>query len=300
MPSKDINSHIIPQHHLKQFANDKGCIFTYPDPDKHTDAQCISKGGGSVIKRTASRPGYYSQKIEAVLSQKFENDGSKIATKILGEQTITTDERDFFATYLASFIYRVPYTENAFRKMSPKLIENMKSIDAFMEFRNRPDVSVFSEADYFRVLDDPIQAEINIRQVWENSIESDHHQIYEALLSRVWWIAKAIGDEYFITSDNPLSFSTANGIGDRNIQMTFPLSQKMALVFDGDRVPSTNSKIEYHPAGRLIHNQVELINQRTADHSTQLYSPRLDVNVQSLLEYRISIFEPIKRRILFS
>src|SRR5688572_8478564 len=111
-----INSHIVPKHHLKQFANSDGCIFTYPDPDKHTDAQCISKGGGSVIKKTAAKMGYYSERIEQVLNQKFEYRGSQIAHKILNKQGITPDERTFFAEYIASFIYRVPATEKFLHK----------------------------------------------------------------------------------------------------------------------------------------------------------------------------------------
>jgi hypothetical protein len=288
MPKGIVNSHIIPQHHLKQFANDKGCIFTYPDPDKNGDAQCISKGGGSVVKNTAAKKGYYSSKIEIFLNQKFESRGSKIALKILKKQNITPDERNFFVEYIASFVYRSPITEITSHRLYPKILKEMQSIDYFMQIRNRPDVNMTSESEYFRLLMDPAQKDIRIKQVWEKSIEAEHQQIYELLLSREWWVAEVIGDEYFITSDNPLFYSTTHGMADRNIQITFPLSQKMALVFDGDREPSINPHIEYYSASQFLYNQVDLINKRTADSSGHLYSPKRDVYVQSLLGYQVS------------
>ena len=99
MPAKNVNNHIIPQHHLKQFANDVGCIFTYPDPDKHSDAQCKGIGGGSVIKNTASEKGYYSPKIEEAPGKNFENKGSQIARKILEKQSVEREERTSFGNY---------------------------------------------------------------------------------------------------------------------------------------------------------------------------------------------------------
>lgn len=297
MSPKSVNSHIVPRHHLKQFTNSVGCIFTYPDPDKHNDAQCISKGGGRVTNNTAAEIGYYSIKIEEVLDNKFENQGSRIALKILEKKAITSVEREFFVKYVASFIYRVPATESYFHRIYPNILKEMKSVEYFMQFRDRPDVQSVNEAEYFRILNDPNQEAKIIRQVWEQVIENEHQQVYDALLLRHWWVAEAIGDEYFITSNNPLFYSTVNGMADRNIQITFPLSQKMAMVFDGDGISSKTHLIEYYPASVFLHNQVDLINQRTADNSTQLYSPKRDIYVQKLLENRVSNTDPIRRSI---
>lgn len=290
-----VNSHIIPRHHLKQFTNDAGCIFTYPNPDKHLDAQCKSKGGGRVVNNTASEIGYYSSRIEKVLDKKFEYPGSRIAQKILDKQEITSDERNFFAEYLASFIYRVPRTEKHIHDLASETIEEWKSVEHFMQFRSQSNVPPFSEAEYFEILNDLNWKDKVSRKIWENMIETEHQQIYEALLSREWWVAEVIGDEYFITSDNPLFYSITSGLADRNIQITFPLSKKMAMVFDGNRAPSVNFNVKYCPASQLLHKQVYLINKRTADNSTQLYSPKRDVCVQKLLESRVRNTEYIRR-----
>lgn len=87
----------------------------------------------------------------------------------------------------------------------------------------------------------------------------------------------------------------ANGMADKSIQMTFPLSQRMALVFDGDFRPPLNTEIKYYTASRLLHNQVELINQRTADNSTHLYSPKKEPIIQSLVGYRVTNPSYIRR-----
>lgn len=289
-----VNSHIIPEHHLKQFTNDAGCIFTYPDPDNHSDAQCKSKGGGRVVKKTAAEIGFYSSKIEDVLDKKFENRGSRIAIKILKKQVITPNEREFFVKYIASFIYRVPATEKFLQRIYPTVLKEMQSLENFMQFGSDRHAHV-DASEYFRILNDPGMENKMVKQVWENVIENEHQQIYDALLSRGWWVAEAIDSGYFITSNNPLFYSAANGMMDRNIQITFPLSQKMAMVFDGDLLE--NSPIKYYPASLFLHNQIDLINIRTANNSTQLYSPKRDIYVQKLLEYQGSYIEPIKRGI---
>lgn len=293
MTTNPVNSHIIPKHHLKQFVNAHGCIFTYPDPDIHVDKQCISRGGGRVIQNTAAKLGYYSPNLEHILDQRFENQGSKIAGKILDKQPITTDERGFFVKYIASYIFRVPATERTIRRLYPQILEQMKSVEYFIEqYADRVD-----PISYYKTLTDPAQEDERIRLCWESVIKSEHKLVHNALLSREWWIAESIGEEYFITSNNPLFYSTARGMADKNIQITFPLSQQMALVFDGFNETTTSFDIEYCSASHFIHNQVHLINKRTADNSTELYSPRRDVYVNRLLNQPNPNIQHIQRRI---
>ena|GEM_PF-3463141 len=295
MPNKEINSHIIPRHHLKQFTNDYGCIFTYPDPDNYQDNHCKSKGGGSIAKNTASKIGYYSEEIEKILDNKFENQGSKIAKKILERKLITPDEREFFAKYIASFLYRVPASQKMLERLYPQILKQKNSVEYYLK-------NYYGKANpntYYKALNDPAQKEKRINFVWENSIKSEHNLVYNALLSREWWIAEVgtNSSEYFITSDNPVFYSTKSGMADRDIQITFPLSQRMAMVFDGNRETPRNSDIEYCSAGRFIHNQVDLINKRTANNSTYLYSPKHDINIQSLVGYRVTSPDYIKRKL---
>jgi len=296
---KNINSHIIPQHHLKQFANDRGCIFTYPDPDKHGDAQCISKGGGSVVKRTASEEGYYSEVIETVLDQKFENQGSDIAYKILRKEPIKRDEREFFVKYIASFIYRVPFSKKMIERSYHKVSDDMKSVEHYIEeYYGKVSPSTYYQA-LNHALTDPTHKNETVKLVWEKSIETEHALVYNGLLSREWWVAE-VGEnsnEYFITSNNPLYYSSANGMVDRNVQFTFPLSQTMAMVFDGHQKTPSNQNIEYCLASQYVHDQVDLINKRTADNSTHLYSPKCEGYVQSLIGYQVKRPKRIKRKI---
>lgn len=284
MPAKSIRSHIIPKHHLKQFANTQGCIFTYPDPDQHRDAQCIGKGGGSVVKNSAAIKGFYSSKIEQILDQRFESQGSRIVSKILKKQPITLDERRFFVKYVTSFILRVPATERTIRRLYPRILQEMASVEYFIErYGGRVDLNA-----YYKALTDPAQEDERIRLCWENAIEAEHKLVYNTLLSRGWWVAKAVPPEYFITSDNPLFYSTSRGMADPSVQITFPLSQGMAMVFDGYQETPGNPNIEYYPASYFLGEKVDLINKRTADNSTYLYSPNRDIYVESLVGYRVS------------
>ncbi|GAB1422139.1 hypothetical protein MASR2M15_23520 [Anaerolineales bacterium] len=292
MYKENINSHIIPRHYLKHFANDRGCIFTYPDPEKHTDCQCMSKGGGKVVKNTATETGYYSPKTEQTLDQKYENQGSHILRKILNKHLITSNEKELFAKYITSFIFRVPATKQMIEKVLPKIVEDMNSPDSFLEQNEIKDHTL-----YYEFLNDPTQEPERVRQIFETLIENEHKSIYDTLLSREWWVAETISSEYFITSNNPLFYTSIGGMRDRDIQITFPISKRMALIFEGYKGTSKKLNIEYYPASSLLHNQVDLINKRTASNSDYLYSPRQDNYVQSLLKYPINNLEYIKRKI---
>jgi len=302
MSSKTQNNHIIPKHHLKNFQNDNGCIFTFPNPDerKHTDIPCRGKGGGRKPKNTGFKRGYYSDYIERLLGQKYENYGSKVAQKIIDSEAISNHERNIFVSYLTSFIFRVPASKKYLQEILVKVLEEMTSLDYFLKMRNNPRIDVFDDLKYFSRLNDYANGNEKMQQIkkaFEAGIENEHHRICKIFLDRKWWIAESVGNEYFVSSNNPLFYSRQSGLRDEDIQVTFPLSKKMALVIDSDPLTPQGENIPHYFAGKLYKNQVDLINHCTANGATLLYSPKNDQYVQNLLDHPIKNFNRINRGI---
>ncbi|GAB5490988.1 MAG: hypothetical protein Phog2KO_12030 [Phototrophicaceae bacterium] len=281
-----VNSHVIPRHYLKGFENDVGCIFTYPNPQKHTDNQCVGRGGGSIAKNTATIQGYYTPLTEEEISNKIESKGSHLLRKIINKKVINLEEKEFFVQYILSFLYRVPFSEKRAQKIyEDEYIKWVTNPEYFYSFKKRHNLSGYREDEYFQVLK-KIKSDKNLaKYFWENSITSTHKKVENILLSRRWWILEIIGHQYFITSDNPLYYSVSSGMINNEIQITFPLSQKMAIIFDNTD-ESTNMK--YFPIGTTQFSLVDEINKRTADYSEKLYSPKKDLHLPDLVGHKIS------------
>lgn len=280
---KQQDTHIIPKHYLKGFTNNHGCIFTYPNPDNHSDQQCKGHGGGRGVRRTAYSPGFYSEQTETSISA-IESNGSRILRKILNEDQISASERDTFAQYMLTFLYRVPYSkERATAIFEDEFTLWVKEPDYFIHFKDRNNLENLTEVDYLAVLLKMKSDDALARDFWETSITARREKLLNVLLNRNWWVLKTqINGSFFVASDNPLYYSISRGMKVENIQVTFPLSQNMVLIFNGSPDPKTDIRFcKIHmPEDILL---VDEINQRTTVNSKEIYSPKKELMIAGLL-----------------
>ncbi|OGL47633.1 MAG: hypothetical protein A2149_09125 [Candidatus Schekmanbacteria bacterium RBG_16_38_11] len=269
--------HYIPKFYVEGFI----------DPQNKPFLWIYEKGRSNIIKASAKdiavEKHYFSfldsqgkrdsETLENALAE-IEGKVASVFRKIFEEETLTEENRAFFASFLALMMTRVPNFRNNISIMLKSLIKKMSLTLASHKNGFEGAIKRF-ERDTGNKIDMPIE---DLRQFLldENRYEiksnpqfsvamalSNLDKLTQVFFDMKWSFIKATDDYKFLSGDNPLYYYDPThdprsffGVGllNKNIEVTLPLSRDVALF------ASWQGKSRYFQG---INTHVKSINKRT-------------------------------------
>ncbi len=212
-----------------------------------------------------------SETVENLLSEIWESPSSDIIKKIREGKFPENEQRALFASFLGISLTRVPYyRENIDKVMAHTALELYKQIASTPEgfkkslenYKNATGVDLTDEAEDLRdfVLSGEFDIDVN-PSLFLSMFMLHGHKLGEIIWQMSWIFVKATERFKFITSDNPVFhvdptynpnnlYSSISGLGNKNIELTFPISSELALFasWDNNRkecfIPGNNNLIK--------------------------------------------------------
>jgi len=243
--------HYIPKFYLEGFI----------DPHNRPYLWVYEKGNKKIIKATskdiAVEKHYFSflmldgernsDTLENVMAE-IERNSAPIFKKIIRGQSLSKEDKAYFATFLAFMMIRVPN----FRKNIENAIgELMKRISMVSASNRRAFEAMIKryEKDTRKKINMPIEelrkwvleGEYDIKANPELALGmalSTTRELFPVFLGMKWTFVRATDEYKFLTSDNPLFYcdpthdpNSFYGVGliNKNVEVTFPIFKDLAL-----------------------------------------------------------------------
>lgn len=270
-----MGDHYVPQYYLQGFsvAPESDLIWAY------------RKGTREVFKtaihNVAQENNFYPKEMEKYLADEVEGPANPVIQKIRALQPLTAEDKMVLSKYMNVLWKRVPQHREwmkgkapeimnpVFERIDNELVELGKKypekIDLAEKHRRKlQEFRTFKESDL-------------LYDIWLANIPPEKTpQSVEVLSQMTWRFFKTENGGYFITSDNPLFFFRWMGIGKPQSEVTFPITQNIALWATW----RTDIHEGYFPARPQV---VKEINRRTSSIANQyLFSPRLETWILTL------------------
>ncbi len=252
-----IRSHYIPKYYLKGFCNPDGKIFRY------------EKGSNKVIctsiENVAQEKGFYSKSTENDLANQVEAPANALLSQLRQRQMIAPGDKTVLAEYMANMMKRVPRGWERARKAVSGIVDSgLRQLDE--EFRDRikanPDKRYELEKRWQELRahmaeweDDPP------REIWYYALQLKKTPRVVETISRLVWEFYTSEPPVFLTSDNPVFYPEAIGIGSARAVVSFPMSSNIAL----EATNLVSRGLTFYAASR---DRVQQINQRTVQAAT--------------------------------
>lgn len=221
-----MGQHYIPKFYLDGFTDLSSKIYQY------------EKGSKEILptstKSVANENHRWPQKIENYLSSQVEGPANPIISKIRNREIITQQEKETLSTYMVVMLKRVPRGLERAREQAPKVIEsvfsNLKD-DIIRLIREHP-----SKTDKLQKI---LQELPNLKTKYENSFPMEvwyknilpdtSTKLHMIVPAMTWTFLISDRQQPFITNDNPIFFFESIGIGKQESEITFPISNSIAL-----------------------------------------------------------------------
>ena len=138
MTSKDqrsnygtLRNHIIPMSHMRNFArniDDRDVVYLYDleaaGRQKRYSPQSLT------VENAVVQKGFYTNEYESKLAQEYESPAVTAIRKLITDQIITSDEREYIAAYLMSYQFRshsmLKYIHDLYVQSSEEYINHIK------------------------------------------------------------------------------------------------------------------------------------------------------------------------------
>jgi hypothetical protein len=220
--------HYLPQYYLKGFSDDDGMIWVY---EKGSE-----KKFNTQVKSAANITNLYSADLEQYMADNIEGPANIVLEKIRNKVPVEDNDKEVLSGYIIAIWKRVPKALERFKESAPRVGNEMykKICDDLTVMASRePDKAEFVEKNKERIraiIDD--LADDPPKDLWQYNIPPEKTPQSVAALNRMNWQFLVINDrdrEIFLTCDNPVFFFQSIGIGNRESELTFPLSSKIAL-----------------------------------------------------------------------
>ncbi len=267
------NQHYVPQSYLRRFTIDgeKSLIWSF-DKNKFE----FEKLRSSVNKICSEDYYYYQQdsaggfdhiKLEDSLSE-VEKIGNDAIIKIVNSfampyAAISEKERAEFGFYVSLMLTRGPAFRDCinslYGSMATRTLRSMYESGGFPE---APDIlnEIIEAKGIENVINTEVFSSVSLRGMIEVA-----RQISLINIKKEWVFTVAPSGHEFITSDTPVSFTSASGLlrdlgpGHPDAKIIFPISKKIALVIVGKR---GNKDMNFKTCEV---SEVEVINQQVAN-----------------------------------
>ena len=253
-----MRTHYLPQKYLSRFSiqPDAPIVCQY---DRHTN-----RFKTLTVKAVGVFTDWFSELTENQLS-KIEGAALDPMENLVDlHQQLTDDERKAVIKYIASMIQRIPAGREKALLLLNESYEFLKNNPEFVQQETGipPSVSASHLARY--EVDGTREQMIEV----DSKLILELPQVEDALENMQWRVLLAKNGQCFLTSDAPVYWDQAAGIGKAGADLTFPLSNKAVLYFSNER---SSSEIEFTEVSERIHTQ---LNRRAVYNSKRfVFSP---------------------------
>ncbi len=256
-------NHYVPRFYLKGFccedSGDQVWVF-----DKA--AQKFFRAG---VGKVGAVHGFYDDDVEEELNRNVEAPGNAVIQAIRDREAITPQQKARLAYYIGVLMMRVPERRRKALDILPGVLDETvtevcREIEAFRGDDEVEDQLIdrrLAEMESCRrkFKDQPPQSVIeSIRMPWPTK------NMVNALYSMRWRFGVTSGPSFLITSDNPVFFFTAYGVGRPESELTFSISSEVVLF--GDRQSRQRRSPEYV---ELSARYAREVNRRVASKATR-------------------------------
>lgn len=206
--------HYVPQFYLKNFANDKGQIWVYDRQTKKYRQQNVRDTAVQQhYYRIETKDGTHSTEIESFLAE-LEGNACTAIVKLERGETLTEDDRQYVAAYVALQMTRVPDFEKSSNESQEKLIRKMfkmsfhsveatqKRLDKLKEKIGEVSGEVSPEEMYEFIQQDRYKMKFPRQNAIRSMLKLAEHTA-NYFIQMDWLLLRAGGGGTFITSDNP-------------------------------------------------------------------------------------------------
>jgi hypothetical protein len=186
------------------------------------------------VTTAANENGFYSDDVEAKLTQVIENPANRVIDKLRVAQPIDDNELAVLAVYIATMVKRVPaHRQKATRLLPGCLAETLTEVKQLISRAGAEGV-LSPEAETARLAEadaigaefkeeTPLQVLEKIRTPWPG------REMTELIYFMAWRFFTTKGPSFFITSDTPAFFFECYGLKDDEAELVFPISSDLAL-----------------------------------------------------------------------
>lgn len=255
-----MGDHYIPQYYLKGFAsntNNQVCVY-----EKGTNNKFLS---GAI--NIGHENNYYSPEVEKYLANEIEGPANEVIGKIRDRKQIIEEDKITLSKYMIVMLKRVPQGKIRMKDMAPSVAQklSLKYDGEINELINsNPD-----KADFFEKRRKEIQANLEKystnppKDFWLTLIPPERTpRIVEAVSKMTWRFLTYDDKPVYLTSDNPVFYFEAIGIGRKHSEITFPIASNIALWATWTK----NLAEGYYPTKSQV---VKEINRRTVSIATR-------------------------------
>lgn len=251
--------HYVPRLYLRGFADEREMIWTFDRKEKNDFF--------ASIENVAHETKFYPDELEDVFSREIETPTSPILRSIRARERINSEQKAVISRYFAAQLKRVPAGKERYVSLFPEVARNIESavvqhIDALVEetpnlakIGHKRKIEVSALVDKY--VSDPPDT------IWYDTLTPEKlDSIGEAIRTMTWRFFYTKGKHQFLTSDNPVFFFGALGLGNEDSELSVPLSRDIVLC--ADRRPSRD--LEFSEATPPL---VKEINRRTVALATR-------------------------------
>jgi len=222
-----IHNHYVPAYYLSGFINPATQkIYMYFKSSK--------KVVPTTVQSAANELHYWSDDIETYLANEVENPANLVIEKIRNFQSITIQDKWQVARYIVSMLKRVPDGRERILSNAPEVLKQMmEKMKIDLEEAKTANPSEGSRIDkLLEQVDNPPPDfyEKIPKEAWEQVLSPELTIESVGKIHEMRWVFfKSQLDRDFLTSDNPVVYTRANGIRPPAGELFFPISRNITL-----------------------------------------------------------------------
>jgi hypothetical protein len=270
-----MGNHYVPQYYLRGFSVEPASelIWVY------------RKGTSDIFKTAihniAQENNFYPEEMETYLANKIEGPANTVLQKVRDLELLTLNDKEILSKYMMVLWKRVPQHKNLLKEKAPEIMGpvfdriDKELVELGEKYPTKKDL-VEKHRKELQELRISKESDL-LHDIWLANMPPDKAPRTLEVLSQMTWRFFTTGnDGYFITSDNPLFFFRWMGIGKEHSEVTFPITQNIAL-WTTWRIDLNEGYFSSRP------QVIKEINRRTASIANEyLYSPRSETWISTL------------------
>lgn len=270
-----MGNHYVPRYYLKGFSVTPKSDLTW----------VYRKGTQDVFKTAvhniAQENNLYPDDMEKYLANEIEEPANHVIQKIRALQSLTFEDKEVLSKYMMVLWKRVPEQKNLIKEKAPAVMDPIfeRVDDELVELGEKYPAKMDVVQKRRKELQDLRTTKVSdiIHDIWLANIPPEKTpQTLEVLTQMTWRFFTTGEGSYFISSDNPLFFFRWMGIGKEQSEITFPITQNIAL-WATWRIDINEGYFSTPP------QVIKEINRRTASMAHKyLYSPRSETWIGTL------------------
>lgn len=219
--------HYLPKYYLRGFSHDLGKdIWVYDKKD--------SREFSTQVKSIANVCNLYSPELENFLSISVEEPANKVLDKIRTKTQLDEKDKVALSEYITVLWKRVPKGKERLKQRAPEVTHQLrKQYHENLDLIIKQEPEKESLAEKRRVEIDHILDEYSKKppdDVWHKIIPAESTpQMVSAITTMTWCFFVSEEKPAFLTCDNPVFFFPGMGVGNKDSELSFPITSHISL-----------------------------------------------------------------------